>query len=152
MHWAVIEFMCDIFHAILSLHPNLTQIILDFFWTEIQLPVMDISRGFVSMPKGWFWLKLWCNCCYNWPHTEKLRNLSHRSICSFCAPGCCFQAWLATWEEYKNIVRVRRAVVRKANVHLELNLAWDAKDSKKGFFKHISSRRKTRENVGPLLN
>ncbi|GAB0208273.1 mitochondrial enolase superfamily member 1 [Grus japonensis] len=33
-----------------------------------------------------------------------------------------------------------------------LNLAKDVKDNKKGFFKYISSKRKTRENVGPLLN
>lgn len=37
-------------------------------------------------------------------------------------------------------------------VHLESKLARDVKDSKKGFFKYISSKRKTRENVGVLLN
>jgi len=42
--------------------------------------------------------------------------------------------------------------MRKAKVHLELNLARDVKDKKKGFFKYISSKRKTRENVRPLLN
>ncbi|PKU47486.1 rna-directed dna polymerase from mobile element jockey-like [Limosa lapponica baueri] len=42
--------------------------------------------------------------------------------------------------------------MRKAKAHLELNLARDDKDNKKGFFKYISSKRKTRENVGPLLN
>ncbi|GAB0176369.1 mitochondrial enolase superfamily member 1 [Grus japonensis] len=42
--------------------------------------------------------------------------------------------------------------MRKAKVHLELNLARDVKDNKKGFFKYISSKRKTRENVGLLLN
>ncbi|GAB0209872.1 mitochondrial enolase superfamily member 1 [Grus japonensis] len=41
---------------------------------------------------------------------------------------------------------------RKAKAHLELKLAGDVKDNKKGFFKYISSKRKTRENVGPLLN
>ncbi|GAB0207863.1 hypothetical protein GRJ2_003252000 [Grus japonensis] len=41
---------------------------------------------------------------------------------------------------------------RKAKAHLELNLARDVKDNKKGFFKYISSKRKTRENVGLLLN
>ncbi|GAB0208090.1 mitochondrial enolase superfamily member 1 [Grus japonensis] len=34
----------------------------------------------------------------------------------------------------------------------ELNLARVVKDNKKGFFKYISSKRKTRENVGLLLN
>jgi len=35
---------------------------------------------------------------------------------------------------------------------VELNLAKDVKDNKKSFFKYISSKRKTRDNVGPLLN
>ncbi|GAB0209397.1 mitochondrial enolase superfamily member 1 [Grus japonensis] len=59
---------------------------------------------------------------------------------------------LATWEEYRNVVRICRDATRKAKAHLELNLAMDVKDNKKGFFKYISSKRKTRENVGPLLN
>ncbi|GAB0206434.1 mitochondrial enolase superfamily member 1 [Grus japonensis] len=59
---------------------------------------------------------------------------------------------LATWEEYRNVVRVCRDTTRKAKAQLELNLAKDVKDNKKGFFKYISSKRKTRENVGPLLN
>jgi len=57
-----------------------------------------------------------------------------------------------TWEEYRNVVRACRDATRKAEVHLELNLAKDVKDSKKGFFKYISSKKKTRDNVGPLLN
>ncbi|GAB0208892.1 hypothetical protein GRJ2_003354900 [Grus japonensis] len=59
---------------------------------------------------------------------------------------------LATWEEYKNVVRECRDATRKAKAHLALNLARDVKDNKKGFFKYISSKRKTRENVGLLLN
>ncbi|GAB0178132.1 mitochondrial enolase superfamily member 1 [Grus japonensis] len=41
---------------------------------------------------------------------------------------------------------------RKAKARLELNLARDAKNNKKDLFKYISSKRKTRENVGLLLN
>ncbi|GAB0208125.1 mitochondrial enolase superfamily member 1 [Grus japonensis] len=59
---------------------------------------------------------------------------------------------LATWEEYRDVVRECRDAMRKAKAHLELNVARDVKDNKKGFFKYISSKRKTRENVGPLLN
>ncbi|GAB0204618.1 mitochondrial enolase superfamily member 1 [Grus japonensis] len=58
----------------------------------------------------------------------------------------------ATWEEYRDVIRVCRHETRKAKAHLELNLARDVKDNKKGFFKYISSKRKTRKNVGPLLN
>jgi len=57
-----------------------------------------------------------------------------------------------TWEEHRNVVRACREAMRKAKAHLELNLARDVKDNKKGFFKYISSKRKTRDNVGLLLN
>ena len=55
-------------------------------------------------------------------------------------------------QEYRNVVKALRDATRKATVHLELNLARDVKDNKKGFFKHISSKEKTRDNVGLLLN
>lgn len=42
--------------------------------------------------------------------------------------------------------------VRRANDHVELNLARDVKDNKNGFSKRISNKKKTRENVGPWLN
>ena len=58
----------------------------------------------------------------------------------------------ATWEEHRNIVRVCREEMRKAKAHLELNLAKDVKDNKKGFFKYSSSKQLVRKNVGPLLN
>lgn len=47
-----------------------------------------------------------------------------------------------------NVVRICRDVMRHVKAHWEFNLA---KDSKKGFFKYISSKMKTRGNVG-LLN
>ncbi|XP_009888993.1 PREDICTED: ubiquitin-conjugating enzyme E2 D2 [Charadrius vociferus] len=45
---------------------------------------------------------------------------------------------LATWVEYGNIVRVCTEAMKKAKAHLELNLARDIKDNKKGTFKYIS--------------
>jgi len=57
----------------------------------------------------------------------------------------------ATWEEYRNVVRACRDAMRKAKVHLELNLTRDVKDNKKGFFSYISSKWKIRDNVGLLL-
>jgi len=35
--------------------------------------------------------------------------------------------------------------------HLELNLAREVKNDKKGFFNYVSSKRKARDNVGALL-
>ncbi|PKU41029.1 rna-directed dna polymerase from mobile element jockey-like [Limosa lapponica baueri] len=66
-----------------------------------------------------------------------------------------YSAWkkgLTTWECYKNAVRVYRDETRKAKTSLELNLTSDVKVNKKGFFKYIGGKKKTRENVGPLLN
>jgi len=58
----------------------------------------------------------------------------------------------ATREEYRKVVRACWDATRKAKVHLELNLARDVKDIKKAFFEYISSKGKTRENVGLLLS
>ena len=67
-----------------------------------------------------------------------------------------YRVWekgLATWEECRDVVRECRDATRKAKARLELNLArTDVKDSRKGFFKYIGSKRKRRENAGPLLN
>jgi len=58
----------------------------------------------------------------------------------------------ATWEEYRNAVRTCREATRKAKAHLEVNLASHVKDKKQGFCNYTSSKQKTRENVGLLLN
>ncbi|KAJ7410616.1 hypothetical protein BTVI_53109 [Pitangus sulphuratus] len=54
--------------------------------------------------------------------------------------------------EYREVVRVSKNEMRKAKAHLDLNLAKDVKDNKKGFFKYISNKRKSKDNVSPLLN
>jgi len=58
----------------------------------------------------------------------------------------------ATWEEYRNIFRTCRDSMRKTKAHQELMMARDVKKNKKGFFSYINSKRKARDNVGPLLN
>ncbi|KAK4823575.1 hypothetical protein QYF61_003579 [Mycteria americana] len=40
--------------------------------------------------------------------------------------------------------------IRKAKALIELNLARDVKGNKKSFYRYVSGKRKTRENVGPL--
>ena len=59
---------------------------------------------------------------------------------------------LTTWEEYRNDVGTYRDTMRKAKANRELNLQKEIKDSKKDFLKYVNSKRKTRENVSPLLN
>ncbi|GAB0207216.1 mitochondrial enolase superfamily member 1 [Grus japonensis] len=42
--------------------------------------------------------------------------------------------------------------VRKAKALTEISLARDVKDNKKSFYRYVSEKRRTRENVGPLQN
>ncbi|GAB0208028.1 hypothetical protein GRJ2_003268500 [Grus japonensis] len=56
------------------------------------------------------------------------------------------------WEEYRETVQAARDQVRKAKALIELNLARDVKDNKKRFYRYVSEKRRTRENVGPLRN
>ena len=41
---------------------------------------------------------------------------------------------------------------RRAKVRLKLNLARDAKNNKKGFYRYVSQKRKVKESVPPLMN
>ncbi|KFV13722.1 hypothetical protein N340_01198, partial [Tauraco erythrolophus] len=57
------------------------------------------------------------------------------------------------WEEYKEIVRATREQIRKAKALIkasELNLARDIKDNKKNFYRYVSDKKRSKENVGPL--
>ncbi|GAB0209884.1 hypothetical protein GRJ2_003454100 [Grus japonensis] len=56
------------------------------------------------------------------------------------------------WEEYRETVRAAGDQVRKAKAPIELNLAKEVKDKKKSFYRYVSEKRRTRENVGPLRN
>ncbi|GAB0182873.1 mitochondrial enolase superfamily member 1 [Grus japonensis] len=56
------------------------------------------------------------------------------------------------WEEYRETVRAAREQVRKAKALIEISLARDVKDNKKSFYRYVSDKRRTRENVGPLQN
>ncbi|GAB0182993.1 mitochondrial enolase superfamily member 1 [Grus japonensis] len=53
---------------------------------------------------------------------------------------------------YRETVRAARDQVRKAKALIEISLARDVKDNKKSFYRHVSEKRRTRENVGPLWN
>ena len=57
-----------------------------------------------------------------------------------------------SWEEYRAVVHVCRYRIRKAKVQMELNLARDLKDNKKGFYRYIGRRRQAKESVPPLMN
>ncbi|GAB0179078.1 mitochondrial enolase superfamily member 1 [Grus japonensis] len=56
------------------------------------------------------------------------------------------------WKEYRETVRAAREQVRKAKALIEISLARDVKDNKKSFYRYVSEKRGTRENVGPLRN
>uniref|UniRef100_A0A8B9FZE2 E3 ubiquitin protein ligase n=1 Tax=Amazona collaria TaxID=241587 RepID=A0A8B9FZE2_9PSIT len=56
----------------------------------------------------------------------------------------------AAGEGYRDVVWEARDQVRKAKAHLELNLARDVKDNRKGFYRYIANKRQVRDTVGPL--
>ncbi|KAK4817255.1 hypothetical protein QYF61_005468 [Mycteria americana] len=58
----------------------------------------------------------------------------------------------ATQEDYKGVARLCREKIRRAKTELELNLAAAVKDNKKHFFKYISSKRRAKENLQPLVD
>lgn len=51
----------------------------------------------------------------------------------------------------ERLPRVTKKWTRKTKMNLELNLPKDVKDNKKGFFKYINNKRKTKD-LGLLLN
>ena len=55
-------------------------------------------------------------------------------------------------ESYKGIARACGDAVRKAKAWLELILAVEVKNNKKGFFRYVNHKQKKKENIGPLLN
>ncbi|GAB0176274.1 mitochondrial enolase superfamily member 1 [Grus japonensis] len=54
-----------------------------------------------------------------------------------------------SWE-YPTAV-ANREQTRKAKAQLELKLASVVSDNKKGFFKYVNSKRRSKENIGPIL-
>ncbi|KAK4832509.1 hypothetical protein QYF61_023574 [Mycteria americana] len=61
-----------------------------------------------------------------------------------------FKARLA--RALSNLIYSNRNTVRKASAHLELNLMRNMKNNKKSFYRNISSKRKTKENMDLLQN
>ena len=56
------------------------------------------------------------------------------------------------WEEYRDAVRVCRDGIRKATARMELSLARDAKNNRKGFDRYIAQKRKAKKSVPPLMD
>ncbi|KFQ62135.1 hypothetical protein N334_11299, partial [Pelecanus crispus] len=57
-----------------------------------------------------------------------------------------------SWGEYRETARLCREEVRKAKARMELNLARDVKNNKKGFYRYVNHKRKVKESVPPLMN
>ncbi|KFV00270.1 hypothetical protein N340_10900, partial [Tauraco erythrolophus] len=80
-----------------------------------------------------------------WMNKKLLDQLGHKNKA--------YKRWKqgqVTWEEYRAIVRATRDQVRKAKALIELNLVRDIKGNKKSFYRYVSDKKRSRENVGPL--
>lgn len=53
------------------------------------------------------------------------------------------------WEEFRHSAWLCADAVRMAKVQLDLNLAWDAKNNRKSFYRCVSQKRKVKESVTP---
>lgn len=60
-----------------------------------------------------------------------------------------FGSWCR--QHWKDVVRLCTEKMRRDKAQLELNLATIIKDNKKGFYKHISNKRRAKENLRPWL-
>lgn len=49
------------------------------------------------------------------------------------------------WEGNRGIVQEVREKVREAKAQIELSLAMDIEDNRKGFYRYVASKRKTRD-------
>ncbi|KAK4817156.1 hypothetical protein QYF61_002890 [Mycteria americana] len=77
---------------------------------------------------------------------KKSYSRKKRRVCDLWKKG-----W-ATQEDYKGVARLCREKIRRAKTELELNLVAAVKDNKKHFFKYISSKRRAKENLQPLVD
>ena len=53
---------------------------------------------------------------------------------------------------YKYVVKLCREKIRTVKAQIELNLATQVKDNSTYIYKYINSKRKSRENLHPLLD
>jgi len=55
-------------------------------------------------------------------------------------------------EEYRDAAWVCREGVKRAMVHMDLNLVRDAKNNNEGFYRYVSQKRKVKGSVSPLMS
>lgn len=53
-------------------------------------------------------------------------------------------------KEYRDLVQLHKDGVRITKAKLKMNLAEDAKNKKRGFYKLVSQKRNVRESIFPL--
>ncbi|KAK4829708.1 hypothetical protein QYF61_006083 [Mycteria americana] len=82
-------------------------------------------------------------------------SLPHHSLHHGLQGNLCSGTWSTsspsffTDLEYRDAARLCRDGFRKAKAQLGLNLARDAKNSKKGFYRYVSQKRKVKEGLPP---
>lgn len=62
------------------------------------------------------------------------------------------EACCVSWEEYKDVAWKGRDGIGEAKVQMELNLARNAKNNKKGFNRYIGQNWKAKDCVSPFIN
>lgn len=58
---------------------------------------------------------------------------------------------LSEIEDYRAMIQIMQETTQKAKPQLDLKLASVVLDNKKGFFTRVNSKRRCKENIGPIL-
>ncbi|KAK4822089.1 hypothetical protein QYF61_009726 [Mycteria americana] len=112
-------------------------------WTFFKEEVLKAQERAVPMCRKTSWQgrrRAWLN------RELWLQLRKKRRVCNLWKKG------QASQEDYKGVVRLCREKIRRAKAELELNLATAVKDNKKYFFEYISSKRRAKENLQPLVD
>ncbi|KAK4828079.1 hypothetical protein QYF61_023139 [Mycteria americana] len=94
----------------------------------------------------------WWETLFGWsPTATGILNLMLHPICKKEMHRQWNQGHVS-WGEYRDPAWLCRDAIRKAKAQLELNLARDAKNNKKGFYRYVGQKRKIKENGPTLVN
>lgn len=147
---------------------------------NILLEIPGLYGWLISCTSGWEYMTVQYNWVMNNPYYRKSSLLwGSEETCHWSSGSCiinppmfkCMSATsrgqyishsimqmhallkiFSSQEDYKKVMRFCRGEITRAKAQLVLNLIIAVKDSKKCFHKHISNKRRVKENFHYLLN
>ncbi|KAK4828789.1 hypothetical protein QYF61_000846 [Mycteria americana] len=100
-------------------------------------------------------LRIWIRCKKSGKEGKRWACMSQDLLVKLKGKKEMHRQWKqgqVSWEDYREVACLCRDGVRKAKAQLELNLARDAKNNRKGFYRYVSQKRKVKESVPALMS